>query len=368
MAAIEPGVDGEWLARHEHRPRTNDGAPGLVGDLGRDLVALVAIGMSQLRQGGVDLDGERAIGTDRHLGLGDDFGRCLRATPPPRRGAKNAPPRPAGIPRVIRREPPVSWSEQPVPARHGIPSLVRSGAGDLVLHPGLRDGRAEVVFCLDRRWHLLAQHHGLGGSLDVHLELGLLVLLDPERSAAHARDGDLVNAKGRIRRQLDRAVEAAEGVGLEVPGQDLLTLGILDLDGEGLAGEVRGVGLIVAGVGHPELEPDGLAGPIDRTVGDRDHLDLIVGRVVVLGSPDLSEAEMRQAALGGSRGAKPLEDALVVGRSHPSEPRPGLPGRTEVQGPSSPCGTRSCHRPGPFASRRGSHRPLALAARSGNRR
>ena len=113
------------------------------------------------------------------------------------------------------------------------------------------DGRAEVVLRLDRGRDLLAQHHRLRRGLDVHLELGLLVLLDPERAAAHVRDDDLVDPERRVRGQLELAVEAAERVGREVLGEDLLALGILDLDGERLAGEVGGVRLVVPGAGRP---------------------------------------------------------------------------------------------------------------------
>src|SRR5208337_4825480 len=111
---------------------------------------------------------------------------------------------------------------------------------DLVLDLGLGDWRTEIVLCLDRRRHLLAQHHRLGGSIDAHLELGLLVLLDPERTAAAIPaamcDTNLVNSKGRVRRQLKRPIETAEGVGLEAPGQYLLALRVLNLNREGLVG------------------------------------------------------------------------------------------------------------------------------------
>ena len=76
VAAIDPGIDAEGLAGDQHGPRADDRAAGLVGDLGRDLVPLVLVRVGRPGDRGVDLDGERAIGPDRHLGLGDDFGRA----------------------------------------------------------------------------------------------------------------------------------------------------------------------------------------------------------------------------------------------------------------------------------------------------
>ena len=79
---------------------------------------------------------------------------------------------------------------------------------------------------------------GLVGAVDVHLELGLLVLLDPERAAASIGNEDVIDPERRVGRQLERAVEAAELVGREVLGEDFFTLGIVDLDVERLAGEI----------------------------------------------------------------------------------------------------------------------------------
>ena len=92
---------------------------------------------------------------------------------------------------------------------------------------------------------------GFVGSLDVDLELGLLVLLDAERAAAVIEDHELVNAQGRIRRQLERPIETTEGVGHKRLRQDFLTLRIVDLDIEGLVGEVAGVRADRSGIGPP---------------------------------------------------------------------------------------------------------------------
>ena len=99
---------------------------------------------------------------------------------------------------------------------------------------------------------------------------------------------DLIDPQRRVGGQLERAVEAPEGVGREVLGEDLVPLGIVDLDGERLAGELRGVRLIVAGARDPELEPHRRAGTIDRPVGDRVDLHLVVGGVVPADMPRCS--------------------------------------------------------------------------------
>ena len=57
VAAIDPGIHAERLARDQHGPGPDDRAPRLVGDLGGDLVALVLVGVGRLGEGGVDLDG-----------------------------------------------------------------------------------------------------------------------------------------------------------------------------------------------------------------------------------------------------------------------------------------------------------------------
>ena len=173
-------------------------------------------------------------------------------------------------------------------------------------------GEAEVVLRLDRRRHLFAEHYRLRRGVDVHLELGLLVLLDPERAAAVVVDHDLVNAQSRVGGQLERPVKTAEAVGLEFLGQHLLALGIVDLDGEGLVGEVRGVGLVVAGVGHPELELHRLTGAIDGAVGDRVNLDLVVSRVLVSRHQTWVKPKMGKPACRGPCGAEPLVMCRVV--------------------------------------------------------
>ena len=66
-------------------------------------------------------------------------------------------------------------------------------------------------------------------------------------------DEDLIDAQRGVRGQRELAVEAAVGVGGEVLLEDLFALGIVDLDREGLVGEVGGVGLVVLGMATQNL-------------------------------------------------------------------------------------------------------------------
>ena len=79
VAAVDPGEDLERLAGDQHLARADDRPPRLVGDLGRDRVLVVLVAVELLGQRRVDLDGQRAVGPDRHLGLGHDLGRAARA-------------------------------------------------------------------------------------------------------------------------------------------------------------------------------------------------------------------------------------------------------------------------------------------------
>ena len=55
------------------------------------------------------------------------------------------------------------------------------------------DRSAEIVLRLDGRGHLLTEHHRRGRSVDLHLELGLLVLLDPEPCRRMLRLGIVIS-------------------------------------------------------------------------------------------------------------------------------------------------------------------------------
>ena len=117
-------------------------------------------------------------------------------------------------------------------------------------------------------------------------------------------DEDLVDPERRIRGQFNRAVEAAECIGLEFLGQELLAFGIPNLDGEPLVGEIEGVGLIVAGMGHPELEPYRLARTIDGAIGDQINPLLVVFRVVRSAHP---RWERTRGGPGGPRASLAMQ-------------------------------------------------------------
>ncbi len=137
-------------------------------------------------------------------------------------------------------------------------------------------------------------------------------------------DHELVNAKTRIRGQLESPIETAEGIGHKLLRQHLLALRIVDLDGEGLVGKVRGLGLVVAGSGHPELEPHRLAGPIDGAIGNRVNPDLVINLVKGMASPDGREPKMGESSSRRPGDAEPLVlplgiSQVVGGNEHLAE-------------------------------------------------
>ena len=147
------------------------------------------------------------------------------------------------------------------------------GAEDFVLHRGVGDGRAEVVFGVDRGGDLFAEHDGLGRRVDGDFEFGLLVFLDAERAAAVVDDQELVHAECGVVGQVELAGEAAEVVGRERFGVDLLAFGIVNLDLEGLVGEFGFVVLRRTGRGRTQnFEVHGLLRAIDGAVGDGEAL------------------------------------------------------------------------------------------------
>ena len=123
---------------------------------------------------------------------------------------------------------------------------------------------------------------------------------------------DVIFTQRRIRGKLERSVEPAKLVGGELLGENLLTLGVPNLDVERLAGEICCVGLIVARARDPELESYRRSGAIDRPIGDRVDLDLVIRGIVVAVGPDVGEAQMGQPAFGRGGGDEPLEISLRV--------------------------------------------------------
>ena len=111
-------------------------------------------------------------------------------------GPGHPPSRPAGIPRRISRQTTSSPGRTASPS--GPTGNHRSSAGvRVILYLTLASvtGPAEVVARLDRGRHLLTEHHRRGRRVDLHLELRLLVLFDPERTAAVFGSEDLINAR-----------------------------------------------------------------------------------------------------------------------------------------------------------------------------
>ena len=312
VAAVDPCVDGERPAGDEDLTVADDRPPRAVGDLGGDLVAMVGVGMRGEGRRGVDGDGDRPIGPDRHVGLGDDLRRPLLMPPPHGDRPAHAPARPARVPGEIRGEPPVARPEEPVPAVGRIPAGIGRRPGHLVMDLRLGDRPAEVVAGFDRGRDRLAQPRRGLGRLDLHLELGLLVLLDAERAGARdIADGDGIAPQRRVGGELERAVEAAEGVGHEPVRVDLVPLGIVDLQVERPAGELGGVGLVVLRAGDPDLELDRPAGAVDRPVGDgeggrRPTIGLAPVRI-----PDIRESVEGEAAVGRPGRHDPLIGGLA---------------------------------------------------------
>ena len=180
------------------------------------------------------------------------------------------------------------------------------GAQHLVLHLRFRDRRAEKVFCLDRGGYFFAQADRLFRGLDPHVELGLLVLFDAEAPPAVIDDEQLVNAQRRSLGERDFAVEPTEFVGRIFLFEELFSFGVVDLYRESPVAERRRIGLVVFGMLDPELELDGLAGPVDRTVGDRKHLRLVVFGVVVIVVPDPRKTQVGEAAVTRASDDQPL--------------------------------------------------------------
>ncbi len=163
VAAVDPGVDFEGLAGHKDGAFAHDCATGFVGYLGRDLVAVILVAVHRFREGGVDIDRDRAVRADSLLKLGHDFRWLMPGGPPPSDGAETSPGTPAGVPFVVVSEPPVARTVEPIPRRRRIPAGIVSAAQHLDLHLGVGDRGSEVVI----RFHLgrnhLAQHDGLIG-------------------------------------------------------------------------------------------------------------------------------------------------------------------------------------------------------------
>src|SRR5581483_961449 len=108
------------------------------------------------------------------------------------------------------------------------------------LHGGVGDGSAEVIIRLDVHVYRLADAEGFlaavfRGRLDVHLELGELVFLEPEECGradhgvtAFVPEGHLVFAERHGFSEIERAPDAAEGVELDLVLLDLGAARVVD--------------------------------------------------------------------------------------------------------------------------------------------
>src|SRR5262249_37760908 len=151
-------------------------------------ILVILVALQFLCRPGVDGHFHGPVGADRHFAFRDNLRRLLMAAPPPADGPLAAPFIPAGVPRVIRCEPPVTSAVEPIPGAARIPGAVVPTARDLVLDLGIRYRGAEVVLGLNGGDDRLAQAHGLLGRFDLHFKLGLLVLLNSKTAAAVIHD------------------------------------------------------------------------------------------------------------------------------------------------------------------------------------
>ena len=218
VAAVCPGEDLKRLAGDQNFTRSRDGAARLIDDLGPDGVAMIGIAVQGLRQGRVDGELHRAVRTDRRRRIEHDFGDSVARAEESRR-PRASPMTPAGKPRVIGPEPPVSRAEKPVPGRGGVPSGGHGGADHAVMNAGLSHGAAKVIVRADGGRELVAQADRLLGSVHFHFELGLFVLLDTKRRSAKevflVDQMEAVFPQTGIGRKGEFAVETAVRIGFE---------------------------------------------------------------------------------------------------------------------------------------------------------
>ena len=188
-------------------------------------------------------------------------------------------------------------------------------AQHLVLDLALGHGGTEIVFRVDRRLDLFAQHHRFVRRIDLYLELRLLVLLDSERPVAvpdsRGFHHNIVRAQRRVGGHLPRPVRATELVGLQTGFEDLFTLGVTDYHVKSFPSVSRAVILVILGLPHPELEFHFLFRPIHGAVGDDKRLGLFVIPVVLTAEPDPIESQKRQPSVVGTGGDQPLIPVTV---------------------------------------------------------
>ena len=157
---------------------------------------------------------------------------------------------------------------------------------DRVAHAALCDRGTEVVLPLDGEGDRVAQPDRLRWTIDRDFELRLLVLLQPERAAAVARDLDVVDPQPRIRRRGPVECHPAKVIGPVGAVIERRALRSTDCDLDLLVDERRLAIGRVAGLLQPGLEMDRLAGAVDRSVGYDKGLGAFVMLLAVAAVPD----------------------------------------------------------------------------------
>ena len=127
---------------------------------------------------------------------------------------------------------------------------------------------------LDRGGELVAEFHRFGGRLDLDLVFRLAVFLDPEGNAGGDAVGYLIDPRchwpsGASLGMMTSVSTRAELVGFEVVDfHGFLAAAVDEGEGAGLVGPPGFVGFEVAEIAEEELEVDGVAGFVERAVGD----------------------------------------------------------------------------------------------------
>ncbi len=311
-AAIHPGRHSKRLPSSHHRTGADNRPPRSIHHLGRDPVSMIGVGMESLGQRRVDLQLDRPVLAKLHLVLHHQLRWLMRPAEPHRHRASTAPHPPARIPVVLGRKPPVTRSVQPVPPPRGVP-VVRMRLAQHT-HADLRpDNRsAEIVLGPNRGCDCFAQRHRPIRSLDRHLVLRLLVLLDPKRPATTGHplvdpkrqlglvtnNLDTVIAQVGVAGQLHFAIETTKVVGGELADGHFLVPWVGDSDRHLSPGKYADVVLVVTSLPDPELELHTLARPVDRPVGDRIHASPLEDSRHVSTGPRRTEPHIGTSAIG----------------------------------------------------------------------
>ncbi len=190
-------------------------------------------------------DGERAVLVELAIPLLHE--RALAVAPAPRV-------------RLVLEEPAVAAGEERPPGPPVRP------AEDLPGDLRLRHGSAEVVIRLDPRGDRVALDDR-GGRLDLHLVLGLAVLLDAELGPRARPEVDRPHAERAAFLELHVSGERAVGVGRGLALPDLGAVGVADDELYGLALLREGVVARGAERADDRLPVDRVARPVDRAVG-----------------------------------------------------------------------------------------------------